>query len=56
MVGAYVVLILGAKLRTSRKMAYYLWSEVVIDEVLYNDEHDNYNIFGLETLLARRLS
>lgn len=53
MVGACVVIILGAKLRTSRRMAYYLWSEVVIDEVLYNDEYDNYNIFGLETLLTR---
>ncbi len=55
MVGAHVVLILGAKLRTSRRTAYYLWSEVVIDAVLYNGEDDNYNIFGLETLLARPL-
>ena len=53
MVGAYVVLILGAKSGASRKLTYYLWSEVVIDEVLYNDECDNYNIFGLETLLVR---
>ena len=55
MVGAHVVMILGAKLRTSRRTAYYLWSEVVIDEVLYNGEDDNYNIFGLETLLTRPL-
>ena len=53
MVGAHVVMIPGAKLRTSRRTAYYLWLEVEIDEVLYNDEDDNYNIFGLETLLAR---
>ena len=53
--GAHVVMILGARLRTSRRTAYYLWSEVVIDEVLYNGEDDNYNIFGLETLLARPL-
>lgn len=52
MVGAYVVMILGAKSSTSRRTTYYLWSEAVIDEVLYNNECDNYNIFGLETLLA----
>ncbi len=52
MVGAHVVMILGAKSSTSRRTTYYLWSEAVIDEVLYNNECDNYNIFGLETLLA----
>jgi hypothetical protein len=52
MVGAYVVMIVGAKGSKSRKTTYYLWSETVIDEVLYNDKYDDYNVFGLETLLT----
>lgn len=52
MVGAHVIMILGAKSSRSRKMTYYLWSETVIDEVIFNFEDDNYNIFGWETLLA----
>ena len=52
MVGAHVVMILGAKSRASRRTTYYLWSEVVVDEVIYNDQRNDYNVFGLETLLV----
>ena len=52
MVGARVIMILGVRSDVLRKTIYYLWSETVIDEILYNQEYNKYNIFGQETLLT----
>ena len=50
MLGSSVFLILGGKPINSRYNRYYLWSELVVEDVQFDSEHDNYLIEGIQNL------
>lgn len=51
MLGASVVLILGGKPKGCRYNRYYLWSELVIEDIQFDSENKVYIVQGIENLL-----
>lgn len=51
MLGASVVLILGGKPQGCRYNRYYLWSELVIEDIQFDSENKEYIVQGIENLL-----
>lgn len=51
MLGSSVVIILGGKLTNCKHNRYYLWSELIVEDIQYNDELDTYVLVGIENLM-----
>jgi hypothetical protein len=51
MLGANIVLILGIKPGNSKKTIYYLWSLMLVENIDFDFENQDYVLYGIETLL-----
>lgn len=51
MLGASVVLILGRKPKGCRYNRYYLWSELVVEDIQFDHENKGYIVQGIENLM-----
>ncbi|MBV5307105.1 MAG: GIY-YIG nuclease family protein [Desulfobulbaceae bacterium] len=51
MLGSSVVIILGGKPTNCKHNRYYLWSELIVEDIKYNDELDTYVLEGIENLI-----
>lgn len=49
--GASVVLILGDKPINSKYMRYYLWSELIVEDIQFDEIKQTYNVQGIENLV-----
>ena len=50
MLGSSVILILGGKPKNCIRNRYYLWSELVIEDIQFDEENNDYIIQGIENL------
>jgi group I intron endonuclease len=53
MLGSSVVLILGGKPKACRRNRYYLWSELVVEDIRFDQKYKEYTIHGIENLLDK---
>lgn len=53
MLGSSVVLILGGKPTNCKNNRYYLWSEFIVEDILYNESLDTYVLEGIENLMDK---
>ncbi len=51
MLGSSVVLILGGKPKGCTRNRYYLWSELVVEDIQFDQENKTYVVQGIENLL-----
>jgi hypothetical protein len=51
MLGSSVVMILGGKPTNCKKTRYYLWSEFIVEDILYDPSLDSYVLEGIENLM-----
>lgn len=51
MLGSSVVIILGGKPANCRRNIYYLWSELIVEDIQYNEKLDTYVLEGIENLM-----
>lgn len=55
MLGSSVVLILGGKPVGCNHNRYYLWSELVVEDIQFDEENKRYTVQGIENLLEKPL-
>jgi group I intron endonuclease len=53
MLGSSVVLILGGKPTNCKNNRYYLWSEFIVEDILYNESLNTYVLEGIENLMDK---
>lgn len=51
MLGSSVIIILGWKPTNCKYNRYYLWSELIVEDIQYNEELDTYVLEGIENLV-----